>query len=483
MGEQQQGTLFRPDFNRAVRVEASASVVTGEAGALILREAAERLGFPGAFARVLDHRVQHLVTHPLVELVMTRVLLMAQGWQDQDDAELLRNDPALRLAVSTRRGTAPLDTPETPLTPDGLASQPTLSRMQSMLGSQYNRRQLASALAERATSRVLSVHGRRDEVTFDVDSYAIDAHGEQVGAAYNGHYRKTCFHPLVAYLDTGDMLGIQLRSGNVHTADDVRTLLTSLLPQVRTLGRKVWLRMDCGYASGKLLAWLDERNVRFITRLRTNPVLLREARAWSQRTSDAWRREPAPDGAPREATFEFWYRPKKWTSVVRVVAVLVERDASRGELFPHVFFLATNAARPEATSAELLARYRHRGEAEQRIGEFLRDLAPTVSSAQRCREGSVAHKRPVGVAENEVSLLLAAFAYNLLHAIRAALDPGIASRLSLRKLRDWVLRTAAIVTKHARQVAVRINPDRASLWRAVTGRLPRWVARAEGALA
>ncbi len=187
MGEQQQGTLFRPDFNRAVRVQASTSVVTGDAGALVLREVADRLGYREAFGRVLDHRVQHLVTHPLLELMMTRVLLLAQGWHDQDDADLLRHDPAFRLAVSTRRGTAPLEEAETALTPDGLASQPTLSRMQGMLGSAYNRRQLADALAERACARNLAVHGYRDEVTFDVDSFAIESHGEQVGAAYNGH--------------------------------------------------------------------------------------------------------------------------------------------------------------------------------------------------------------------------------------------------------------------------------------------------------
>lgn len=483
MGEQRQGTLFRPDFNRAVRVEASSTAITGDAGALIVREMAERLGYAGLWRRLLDHRVRHQVTHPLPELVMTRVTLLAQGWRDQDDAGLLRHDPAFRLAVSTRRGTAPLAVPETSRTPDGLASQPTLSRMQSMLGSAYNRRQLADGLAERACARCRAVHGVRDEVTFDVDSYAIDAHGAQAGAAYNGHYRKTCFHPLVAYLDTGDMLAVQLRRGNVHTADDVRSLLTRLLPRVRTLGRKVWLRMDCGYANGKLLAWLEHRDVNFITRLRSNPALHREARAWATRTSEAWQREPSPGGSLREATFEFWYRPKTWTRVVRVVAVLVERDAARGELFPHVFFLGTNAARPEATSDALLVRYRDRGEAEQRIGEFLGDLAPTVSSVARSREGAVAHKRPVGTAENEVSLLLAAYAYNVLHALRCALDPVVSSRLSLRRLREWLLRTAATVTCHARQVSVRINPARAPLWNVLNGRLPTPVAAEEGVAA
>ena len=385
--------------------------------------------------------------------------------------------------MSTRRGTSPLEEAETLRTPDGLASQPTLSRMQSMLGSALNRRQLADALADRACARNLAAHGLRDEVTFDIDSYAIEAYGSQVGAAYNGHDRTTCFHPLVAYTDTGDMLGVRLRPGNVHTADDVRSFLTPLLPHVRTLGRKVWLRMDCGYANGKLLAWLEERNVTFITRLRTNPALQRQASAWSKRTLEGWRKAPSADGKPREATYELWYRPKTWTRVVRIVAVLVERDHAHGKLFHHQFFLASNAARPEATSADLLARYRQRGEAEQRIGEFLGDIAPTVSSVSRSREGSVARKRPTGSAENEVSLLLAAFAYNLLHALRCSLDAEFDERLSTRRLRERLLRTAAVVTRHARQITMRINPAHVPLWTVVQRHLPTLVAATEGSAA
>jgi hypothetical protein len=483
MGEQRQGTLFRPEFNRAVRVQVSPSVVTGDAGTLVLREVADRLGFGEAFRRVLDHRVQHLVTHPLVELLLTRVLLVAQGWHDQDDADLLRDDPAFRLAVSTRRGTAPLEEPEAALTPDGLASQPTLSRTQAMLGSAHNRRQLSDALAERAVARNLAVHGFRDEVTFDVDSYAIDAHGAQRGIAYNGHYRKECFHPLVACTDTGDLLGVHLRPGNVHTADGLRGFLMPLLPHIRRLGRKIWIRIDCGYANGKDLAWIEEQGANFITRLRSNPVLQREAHQFVERTLRAWQAQPAPDAKRREATFELWYRPKKWTRVVRVVAVLVERDRAHGEIFPHLFFLATNAARLEATSADLLARYRQRGEAEQRIGEYLRDLAPTVSSVGRSRKGSFARKRPVGMAENEVSLLLAAFAFNLLHALRCSLDPVVEDRLSTRRLRERLLRTAAIVTRHARQVCVRINPAHLPLWSVVQRFLPPLVPAPEGTAA
>jgi len=59
---------FALKFNGSVRLEARAERLTGEAGAVVLR-------------------------------VRTHLLLLAQGWRDQDDADALREDAALRLAV------------------------------------------------------------------------------------------------------------------------------------------------------------------------------------------------------------------------------------------------------------------------------------------------------------------------------------------------------------------------------------------------
>jgi hypothetical protein len=44
MGEVQ-GTLFRPDFNRSIRVESRSERLSGDAGTLLLRELAEVMGY------------------------------------------------------------------------------------------------------------------------------------------------------------------------------------------------------------------------------------------------------------------------------------------------------------------------------------------------------------------------------------------------------------------------------------------------------
>jgi hypothetical protein len=105
-------TPFRAEFNGSLRIESRAERLTSEAGAVILRQVAERLGIvPWMVKRLHDPRDRRLITHPLAELLHPSVLLIAQGWRERDDADALRDHGALRLAVSTRRGISPLPGP------------------------------------------------------------------------------------------------------------------------------------------------------------------------------------------------------------------------------------------------------------------------------------------------------------------------------------------------------------------------------------
>ena len=95
----------RMEFNGSIRIDARAERLSTNGGAVLLREYAERTGLLDWLDdHLVDVRDQDKITHPFRELFTTMLLLHAQGWEDQDDADLLRNDPALRLSVSTRRG-------------------------------------------------------------------------------------------------------------------------------------------------------------------------------------------------------------------------------------------------------------------------------------------------------------------------------------------------------------------------------------------
>ena len=106
------------------------------------------------------------------------------------------------------------------------------------------------------------------------------------------------------------------------------------------------------------------------------------------------------------------YRAETWQHSQRVILVVVDKpDPKTGQLefFPRHFFLVTNWSISERPgSRDLLAHYRRRGTFEDRLGELSQSITPHLSSPK--------------FVENEVNLLLALLAYNLLSILRGELE-------------------------------------------------------------
>ena len=444
-------TLFGPSYNRSVSVVASPTTLTGDTGALLLREASRLLGLDALLSALPDGRDGKHVTYSLAEVVRTRVLLLAQGWGDQGDADTLRHDPALRLAASDRAGERPLGNAW------HLPSQPTLSRMQHALSGEAGTAALDRALCTTALRRIRAAEPARRRLALDIDTLPLEVHGHQDGASYNAHYGITCFQPLVVLADTGDILAVRLRGGASPSAEESFEVLERVIDAAREAGFTVSVRMDCGFASAHIMRELDRRRVRFVTRLRTTQALQKGTAAWLGRTLAEWRASPDPRCQPRTATLEVWEKAQKGERVRRIVAVAVEPGA--GELLPRRFFLCTSLARPEGGSRAILAHYRQRGTAEGHIGELVRCAVPSLRAVARGGDPS-----RVGIRDNNVALLLAALAYELLHHLRRGIERKTGQGWSLARLRERVLRVATSVIRHARRTVFRVCPTGARLW-------------------
>jgi hypothetical protein len=76
---------------------------TVDGGLLLLREAAERSGLIRRFAACFrDHRQPERIEHSVEELLAQRVLAQAQGYEDLNDHDTLRDDPLLAVAAGKR---------------------------------------------------------------------------------------------------------------------------------------------------------------------------------------------------------------------------------------------------------------------------------------------------------------------------------------------------------------------------------------------
>lgn len=478
-------TLFRAEFNRSIRIEDRPERLTSEVGAIALRDVMERLEIiEWLTERLEDPRNPDLITHPLSELLRTSILLMAQGWRDQDDADALRNDAAMRLAVSDRSGVSPLESrprepgaelSHNPSVPDGLASQPSLSRLMRTLSDDSNRSVLREGLLELAARRFRSGRGghRKRYLTIDVDSLPIEVHGHQPGSEHNGHFHARVYHPLVASVaETGDLLDLRLRAGNVHTADGALEFIENLVDRVEErMCQVAAVRIDAGFPEEQLLAALERRGTPYVARVKNNAVLDRMATPYLKRPRGR------PPTEPRVWLHEMTYRAGTWSRERRVVLVVLERSE---ELFMHHFWLITDWSEEQMPAQALLEMYRQRGTAEGHMGELMSVLDPALSSSPRPKQhyrgrelGDAQSPSVDSFAVNEVVLILNALAYNVLHAARVLMEQATNEGWSVRRLRERVLRVAGRVLVHARQATIVIGESSANLWRALLSRLTR----------
>ncbi|QRK12332.1 IS1380 family transposase [Archangium violaceum] len=456
---------FGLEFNGSVKLEARAERLTSEAGAVLLREVDERLGLTRWLGEMLtDTRDEKRITHSLRELVRTDLLLLGQGWRDHDDADALRRDAALRLAVSDSKSSVPLRGKEGGA--EGLASQPTLSRLTAMLAREENRKVLHEALVWQTGRRLRAQQPKGQklkQVTVDVDGLPVEVHGHQEGSAYNGHYGVRMYHPIVASLaETGDLLDVRLREGNVHSANGALEFIDELLGRVeKEVCEVAAVRFDAGFPEEKLLAKLEERGTPYVARVRNTSVLQREA------ALPRFMNSGVPLGEPGTHLYEWEYQAQGWSRARRVVLVVLER---KDELFPHAFWLVTSWSKEQMPAQALLEHYRQRGTAEGHFGELMDVLAPALSSARRPKSkyrGQPPVQRAVSIdafANNEVRLLLNALAYNLVHAARVLMEQATGEGWGLLRVRERVLKVAARVLLHARRVVLVIGRESASLW-------------------
>jgi hypothetical protein len=467
MGESQ-GWLFEPSFNGSVKVLATDERITSDSGLLLLREADHRLGITESLARrLVDPRREDRIRYQLIELLRERIYALAVGYSAQDDADRMAHDPAMKMAAWNRPGEQPLD--------ERMASQPTQSRLIDILSREPgNRYALRDALAD-ACERHLRAEGgdhAARKITIDIDSFPIIVHGDQPGAAYNGHYKDTVYHPLVAsYSVAGDYDGVHeghrlgngflhaiLRQGQVHTAQGVLRFVKEAVSKGTRLGFSIDMRIDAGYTDGETLDYLTDEKLHFLGRLKSNAIL-------EELAAEHLRR---PVGRPPKEGYEEvielgHYKAESWRHWQRVLLVIVDKpDRKTGQLhlLPDHFFLVAGWKPEELDGWAALERYRGRGTFEDRLGEFQQAIGPHLSHAD--------------FHENETVLRLSLLAFNLASMLRIEYEDKAGSCLDLGRFQRDVLKAGGRVVKHARRLVLYVAQAAAPFWKQLIDCINLW---------
>jgi hypothetical protein len=390
--------------------------ITSDAGALLLREVADRIGlFDALDVAIPDPRDPVRIAHDQKSMLAQRIIAIALGYEDLNDHQTLRADPALQLASGKA--------PEEEVT---LASPPTLCRLENRI----NRRTLVRIAAVLVETFIASHSEPPEHLLLDFDATDDPTHGKQEGHFFHGYYDHHCYLPL--YVFCGDeLLTAYLRPSNIDAPKHTRALLKLLVRALRTAWPevKITIRADSGFCRWKLMRWCDSNGIGYVLGLAKNLVLQRAASDEIARAQ--WQFQKT--GQPQRLFGSFAYAAASWDRQRRVI-VKAEHNAQGAN--PR--FIVTNVpGDPQELYDEV---YCQRGEMENRIKEQQLDLFADRTSCHR-------------FLANQFRLLLSSAAYVLVQALRRmALAGTELARAQVGTIRLRLFKVAARVVVSVRRV-------------------------------
>jgi Transposase DDE domain group 1 len=410
--------LFGALGRRRIEVGFDGGEVSSDAGLLLLRQVERKLGLLKAAAQVLpDPRNPLYVLHTTEQLLRQRVFGLCQGYEDLNDHDALRLDPALQTALD-KRGTSAA-------TQHG-ASSPTLCRFEA----RANRKAVVDVHRVLVDQFIASFAEPPEELILDFDATDDPVHGEQIGRHFSAYYDSYCFLPL--YVFCGEQLLVAyLRSAKhdaaLHTAAILK-LLTRRLRQAWPNVRLVF-RGDSGFCRDHVLSWCERSGVDYIVGLQKNPKVLALAANWREQAQARFE----SCGEPQRVFGEFMYKAGPWRRARRVIA-----KAEHNALGANPRFIVTSL--PEAPQVAYEWIYCARGEMENRIKE--------------CQLGLFADRTSCHLWwPNQFRLLLASLAYVLMERLRNIGLLGTEwARAQMSTLRCKLLKVGAVIVRNTRRI-------------------------------
>ena len=426
--------LFPDIFDRPVVAKFDEQQGSSDGGAVLLKAADRRLGLTEALAACLeDDRQPGKVRHELQELLTQRVMAIACGYEDANDAARLACDPVHKLLVG-----------RDPVKGEDLASQPTLSRFENSPDRKELFR-MAEALADSVIERHRQrLHGRARRITIDLDPTDDPTHGQQQFTFFNRHYDCYCYLPVVAFLTFDKepeqyLVAAVLRPGNVSGSCGAVGILRRLIARLREAfpKAKFRVRLDGGFTAPEVLAFLDDQpRLEYVVTIASNKVLdrlvepaMREARRLSKES-----------GETEHIYGEFRYKTQKsWKYKRRIIyKAEVTRHPTRDPKDNPRFVVTNMRQSPQWLYEDV---YCQRGDIENRIKELHYGMEIGRTS---CTDFWA----------NQFRVLMTAAAYVLMEELRIRLARTNSARAQASTLRERFLKIGVQVVSSVRRIVL-----------------------------
>ena len=416
--------------------------MSSDGGLLALREVEQRLAIASRLAACIrDPRDPGRVVHGLDEIIRTRMLMIAAGYEDGNDADRLRRDPMLKLAMGH-------------LPDDGdLCSQPTISRLENLPDARALLR-MGRAMVDHYCQSFRQVPRR---IVLDVDDTFDAVHGGQQLRLFNAHHDEYGFQPMVVFDGDGRMVAAVLRPARRPSGKQIVRWLDRLITAIRGNWPRVgiMLRADSHYCTPEVLRFCRTQGLDYTLGVAPTSTLRKHVLTLEQST--AARATAVADGTKLRRFKDFYDAAASWDRVERVVA-----RVEAGPQGTDTRFVVTSLLGPSGRTVYQDI-YCARGQAENYIKEWKTHLAADRTSC--CRASA-----------NQVRLILHVGAYWLMWSLRTLLPCRSRWRVAqFDTLRLRLVKLAVRIEVLKTQVRLhlpRATPDQA-LFAMLLTRMPR----------
>ena len=453
---------------RKVIANFSGGRITSDAGIVLMAELDKKLKITSRFASCFrDYRDLSYVNYPIHQLLAQRVYGIVLGYEDVNDHDQLRYDPALAIALSQLNF---IDANEAVL-----AGKSTLNRLEycpetviNQAESRYHRIEHQPQELEKAFVDIFleSYPKPPRQIILDMDVTDDQVHGSQEGAFFNTYYHGVCYAPL--YIFCGHhLLVAKLRSSNVDPAEGALEEIQRVIGLIRAqwANTQILVRGDSAYAREEIMQWCeDQPKVDYVLAMATNSQLQRRASDVIIKAQNDYRQRLEPVSSLMEQMFSpsddadelseaaelvppaVWYRSlcyktiDSWSRSRRVVTKVTY--GSKGLKLRHVVTsLPASKIPPSKLYTE---KYCPRGDMENRIKEQQLELFADRTSTQTFES-------------NQLRLWLSSIAYVLMQAFRQhCLSQTSLAQATVGTIRLSLLKLGARITVSLRRILIAI---------------------------
>jgi hypothetical protein len=433
-----------PVSGKTLVAQFDGGLLSSDGGIVVLREVEQRLRVADRMAAcIADPRAPDQITHTLADIIRFRLLMIAAGYEDGNDANTLRGDPMFKMALD--------------LTPSDreLCSQSTISRLENLPDARALLR-LGRAMVDLYCESFRQVPRR---IVLDIDDTFDAVHGGQQLRLFNAHYDEYGFQPIVVFDGEGRFITAVLRPARRPGGKEIKAFLRRLLRAIRANWPKteILLRGDSHYCCPEVLDFCRAKGLDFILGVAPTTTLRKHVEALEASVKAHY--EAAPKQGKARRYKEFYDGAASWSRVERIIA-RVEAGAEG----PDTRFVVTNLKK---RNARVLYEdcYCRRGQAENHIKSWKTHLAADRTS---CTKATA----------NQLRLFLHAGAYWIMWGLRASTPKRSMWRVAqFDTLRLRLIKIAARVVEMKTIIRVHLPTScpGQNILRYALGRIPRLV--------